>query len=62
MNNYDYIYKYIVLPIKFIHISLIKETFTRQLSITLIQFVKQGNSFCPAHKLQYESCINESIQ
>jgi len=58
LNNYNYI----ILPIKFIHISLINETLTRQLSITFIQFDKQGNSFCPAHKLQYESCINESIQ
>jgi hypothetical protein len=40
------------LPIKFLHISLIKVTFTKQLSMTFIQFDVQGNSFLPEHKLQ----------
>jgi len=48
-SNYMYIS---ILPRKFIHTSFIKEIFTRQLSIILIQFDKQGNSFRPEHKLQ----------
>lgn len=50
------------LPMKFIHTSLTKVTFVRQLSITFIQFDRQGNSFRPEHKLQYDNWIYESMQ
>ena len=44
-------------PMNFIQTSLINVTFTKQLSMTLIQFDWQGNCCRPEHRLQKDNCM-----